>query len=122
MKRIPVARLVVCLGACLGTCVMIVLGAGPAPAASPQVDAAIKAIEAVGNDPARLKLFCELNKLLQDAGDKEDPATHKQIEDLVTKIGSDFGAAWDVGDELDENSPDGQEFYAAVDTLAEKCQ
>ena len=46
----------------------------------------------------------------------------KQIEDLVVKIGPDFSAAWDIADELDENSADGQEFYDAVDTLAEKCQ
>ncbi|HEY7550510.1 MAG TPA: hypothetical protein VH913_13475 [Hyphomicrobiaceae bacterium] len=121
MKRIPLARLVACLAAGLGVWAAALLGAGAAPAASPQVDAAIKAIQAVGNDGEKLKLFCQLNKLLQEAGDKEDPATQKQIEDLVTKIGSDFGAAWDVGDELDENSPDGQEFYAAVDTLADKC-
>lgn len=124
MKRIPVARLVACFSVCLalGAFAYAVLGAGAALAASPQVDTAIKAIQKVGNDPEKLKLFCQLNKLLQEAGDKEDAATQKQIEDLVTKIGSDFGAAWDVGDELDENSPDGQEFYAAVDTLADKCQ
>jgi hypothetical protein len=122
MKRIPVARVVAWPAVCLGAFALAVLGAGVAPAASPQVDTAIKAIQTVGNDPEKLKLFCQLNKLLQEAGDKEDPDAQKQIEDLVTKIGSDFGAAWDVGDELDESSPDGQEFYAAVDTLADKCQ
>ena len=110
------------LGAGLLACAALMLAAGAAPAASPQVDTAIKAIEAVGSDAGKLKLFCELNKLLQEAGDKEDAETQKQIEDLITRIGADFGAAWDVGDELDENSPDGQAFYAAVDTLAEKCQ
>ncbi|MBO0765797.1 MAG: hypothetical protein J2P50_14600 [Hyphomicrobiaceae bacterium] len=141
MKRIPVprvvgcltvcpalyaarlaARLALCLAVCLGALALADLGSGVAAAASPQVETAIKAIKSVGNDPEKLKLFCQLNKLLQEAGDKEDAATQKQIEDLVTKIGSDFGAAWDVGDELDENSPDGQEFYAAVDTIADKCQ
>ena len=100
----------------------VTLSTGVSLAASPQVETAIKSIEAVANDAGKLKLFCDLNKLLQEAGDKEDAATQKQIEDLITRIGSDFGAAWDVGDELDENSPDGQAFYAAVDTLAEKCQ
>jgi hypothetical protein len=114
MKRIVVAS--------LGACAAALLGAGVAPAASPQVDQAIKAVQAVGNDPARLKLFCEFHKLLQSVGDKEDDAAQKQIEDLVTRIGSDFSAAWDIADELDENSTDGQEFYDAVDTVAEKCQ
>jgi hypothetical protein len=102
-----------------------VAGAGIAShtlwAASPQVEQAIKSIQSVGTDAGRLKLFCELNELLQDAGDKEDPETSKKVEDLITRIGSDFSAAWDVGDELDENSPDGQAFYAAVDDLADKC-
>jgi hypothetical protein len=111
-----------CLGLCLAACAAAIMLSGAATAASPQVETAIKSVQAVGNDAGKLKLFCDLNKLLQEAGDKEDPATQKQIEDLITKIGADFGAAWDVGDELDENSPDGQAFYAAVDTLAEKCQ
>jgi hypothetical protein len=94
-----------------------------APAASPQVGAAIKAVEAVAADPARLKLFCDLSKLLESAGaDNDDPETQKQIEAIVAQMGPDFSAAWDVGEELDENTPDGQEFYAAVDALADKCQ
>ena len=118
MKRI----LMTAVGAGVGVFAAAALGAGSAPAASPQVDLAIRAVQAVGNDPGKLKLFCELNKLLQAAGEKEDAAAQKQIEDLVAQIGPDFSAAWDIGDELDENSEDGQEFYEAVDTLAEKCQ
>ena len=105
----------------LFACVAVAIIAGAVPAASPAVDLAIKTIEAVANDPARLKLFCELNKLLQESGDKEDPAIQKQIEDLVAKLGPEFAAAWEIGDELDENSEDSQEFYGAVDALAEKC-
>jgi hypothetical protein len=117
MKRIVMSGLG--LGACVAA---VMVTAATAPAASPSVDLAIKAIEAVGSDPAKLKTFCELNKLLQSTGDKEDPAAQKQVEELVAKIGPEFSAAWDVGDELDEGSEDGQEFYAAVDTLAEKCK
>jgi hypothetical protein len=124
MKRIRVAsrgtRLRTCLRTCLGACAAAVLGAGIVWAASPQVEQAIKAVEAVGNDPGKLKLFCDLNKLLQ--GDADDQDTQKQIEDIVGQIGPDFSAAWDVGDELSESSPDGQAFYAAVDSLADKCQ
>jgi hypothetical protein len=114
MKRVVIAS--------LGAWAVAVAGTGVAPAASPQVDTAIKAVQAVGNDPARLKLFCEFHKLLQAVGDKEEEAAQKQIEDLVAKIGPDFSAAWDVAEEIDENSEDGQAFYDAVDTLAEKCQ
>ena len=91
-------------------------------AASPAGRAAIKTIEAVGADAGKLKLFCELNRLLQAHGDKEDPGdAEADRRTSSARIGPDFAAAWDIGDELDENSPDGQEFYAAVDALAEKC-
>ena len=122
MKRIRVALACATAAACAAVALGAGFGGRGAWAASPQVDRAIKAIEAVGNDPARLKVFCELNALLQEAGDKEDEATSKQIDDLIARIGGDFSSAWDVGDELDENSPDGQEFSAAVDNLADKCQ
>ena len=118
MKRVLMAS----LGAGFAACAVAVLGASVAPAASPQVDLAIRAVQAVGSDPARLKVFCEFHKLLQSVGDKEDEATQKQIESLVAKIGPDFSAAWDIAEELDENSEDGEEFYDAVETLGEKCQ
>jgi hypothetical protein len=102
-------------------CAAVAIGASTVPAASPAVDLAIKTIESVSKDAGKLKLFCNLNKILQESGDKDDPGIQKQIDDLVTQLGPDFSSAWDIGDELDENSPDGQEFYAAVDTLAEKC-
>ena len=121
MKRIVMPCLRACLWSCLWAAA-VVLGAGVAPAASPQVDAAIKAVEAVAADPAKLKLFCDLNKLLLSAGDSEDPETQKQIEAIVAQMGPDFSAAWDVGEELDENTPEGREFYGAVDALADKCQ
>src|SRR5262245_25720618 len=100
----------------------LLIGAGTRPRSRPAVDLAIKTIESVGNDAAKLKLFCNLNKVLQDSGDKDDPAIQKQIDDLVAQLGADFSAAWDIGDELDENSPDGKEFYGAVDALAAKCK
>jgi hypothetical protein len=100
----------------------VIIGASTLPAASPAVDLAIKTIESVGADPAKLKIFCSLNKVLQESGEKDDPASQKQVDDLVAQLGADFSAAWDVGDELDENSADGQAFYGAVDALAEKCK
>jgi hypothetical protein len=99
-------------------------------AASPQVDAAIRSIQAAGADPAKMTAFCDLMDVLGDAEDKagaaavekEDPALDKQVDTFLTQLGSDFEAAWDVGEELDENSADGKEYNAAIDALAEKCQ
>ena len=109
MKRILVAYVAVGLGALV------------ALAASPEIEAAIKTLKAVGADPAKMKTFCELSKVMVAVGDKDDPVAEKQIEDLIKQLGSEFEAAWDAGDDLDENSADAKEYYAVVDALEEKC-
>jgi hypothetical protein len=102
-------------------CAAVAIGASALTAASPEVEKAIKSLQAVGADAGKLKLFCGLNTLLETAGEKEDPAVQKQIDDTIAQIGPDFAAAWDAGDQLEEESPDGKEFFAAVDALAQKC-
>jgi len=108
MKRIPIA----CAAA---------LCASVALAASPQIDAAIKAIQSVGADPAKMEVFCDLYNALSTAGEKEDPEVQKKVEGWIAELGPDFSAAWEIGEQLDETTADGMEFYAAVDALAEKC-
>jgi len=107
MKRILLAS--VAIAACTGVLL----------AASPAVDGAIKTLQAVGADAGKLKLFCELNKLAGD--EKEDAAVEKQIEEIAAKIGPDFVIAWRLGEGLDEETPDGKEFFAAVEAIAGKC-
>src|SRR5262245_9764930 len=111
MKRILV------IGA--GACAALLIGTHIAPAQS--MDDAVKIIESVGADAEKLKMFCELNKLVDTAGEKEDAGTEKQIEDAVEKLGPDFAAAWEVGEKADEKSADGKKFYDAVSALSEKC-
>jgi hypothetical protein len=109
MKRILVAYLAVGLAAMA------------AVAASPQIEAAIKTINKVGGDAGKLKTFCALSKVLQSMGEKEDAAAEKEIETYLKQLGTDFETAWNAGDDLDENSADAKEFYAAIDALDEKC-
>jgi hypothetical protein len=109
---------------------VVAFGTSVVLAASPQVEGAIKAIQAAGADTAKLQAFCNLVDLEGDADDKageaaaakEDPALEKQEDTLLAQLGADFEAAWEVGDDLDENSADGKAFNAAVDAVAEKCQ
>jgi hypothetical protein len=103
----------------IAACAALVLGVTNVPAQS--IDDAVKIIESVGADAAKLKQFCELNKLVESAGEKEDPATEKKIEDAVEALGGEFAAAWEVGEKTDEKSPEGKRFYDAVAALAEKC-
>jgi hypothetical protein len=49
------------LTACAVAVAVIALGASVVPAASPQVDKAIKTIQSIGSDAAKMKLFCALD-------------------------------------------------------------
>jgi hypothetical protein len=115
-------------------CAAVVLSAGVVAAASPAVDKAMKTIQSVG--AAKMQQFCDLvdatdpddaapaaaGKAAPAAAVTENPALEAQIDGLLTQLGADFEAAWEVGEELDENSADGKEYFAAIDGLAEKCQ
>jgi hypothetical protein len=97
------------------------LATAPAFAASPKVESAIKVYKAVGANPAKLKMFCDIAKLMEQMGDKQDAAMEAQIDRLVGQLGPEFQTAWEAGDGIDENSPDGKALYAALDELEEKC-
>jgi hypothetical protein len=110
MKRITAAGFTLCL-----------LAAAPALAASPKIDAAVKAFRAVGSNPAKLKTFCEMTKAMDAAGDKPTPEADAKIDGLMKQLGADFETAWNAADGLDDNSADGKAYNAALDDLAGKC-
>jgi hypothetical protein len=110
MKRVVVAGVAFCLGT------------AQAFAAAPKIEAAVKVFKAVAADPAKLKTFCAMNKVMEQAGEKEDPKLDAQIDGYMKQLGAEFEAAWNSGDGVDENSADGKVLYAAMDDLAAKCQ
>ena len=111
MKRVVIACVAVCLG-----------GAAPVLAASPKIDAAVKVFQTVSADPAKLKTFCEMSKAMDEAGEKGTPEAEAKIDVLMKQLGSDFETAWNAGDDLDENSPDGKVLNTALDDLSTKCR
>lgn len=95
--------------------------ASPALAADPKVDSAIKTFKSVSSDNAKLKTFCEMSKVMAQAGEKEDKAADAKIDGLMKQLGADFEKAWAAGDGLAETSADGKAFNTAVDDLMKKC-
>jgi hypothetical protein len=93
----------------------------PALAASAKVEAAIKTFKAMESDAAKMKTYCEMTKLVEKMGDKEDKALEAQIDKLIDQLGPAFKTAWEVGDSLDEKTADGKAYAAALDALAAKC-
>jgi hypothetical protein len=109
MKRVAIAAVVACLAA------------HPVFGASPQVDAAVKTFRAVAADPAKVKIFCDMSKAMDEAGDKPSPAADAKINGFMKQLGKDFETAWAVAEGLNDTSPDGKAYNNALDELAGKC-
>jgi hypothetical protein len=100
----------------------LVLGlAAPAHAASPKVEAAVRTFRAVAADPAKLRTYCAMAKVMERMGEKEDKAAEAEVDRYLQQLGADFQTAWDAAEGLDENSADGKVYFAAVDELEGKC-
>lgn len=102
-------------------CVLVCFAAVAASAADPKVDSAIGVFKALESDPGKLKIYCEMDDVVEAQGDKEDAAADAKIDGYIDQLGPDFEAAWETSEETDENSADGKLLSAAVDALGDKC-
>jgi hypothetical protein len=96
----------------------------PALAANASVESATKTFEAVGNDAAKLKTYCEMSKLMSSGDDEDESkaeALDKQMQGYMKELGDDFEAAFEAGADLDPDSEDGKAYDAALDALDAKC-
>ena len=109
MKRI----LVMCVAGSLCAC--------PCIAASPTIETMIKTFHAVSTDAAKLKIFCEMKKVMDARGDRQDPAADAKIQGYLKQLGTDFQTAWVGSDDVDAGTPDGKALNAALDNLMGKC-
>ncbi len=87
-----------------------------------------KVVQMVSSDKTKTQQYCELGKVNQQlalADEKHDAKAletlGKRADDLVHKIGPDFVKFMDALDEVDENSTQGKELVAAVETLDKLC-
>jgi hypothetical protein len=106
--------------ALLGSAV-VCLTSFAALAADNKIDSALATFKSVEGDPAKLKIFCEMSAVMDKAGDNPDAAAQAQIDGFIKQLGPDFETAWDAGDDLDEDSPDGKKLDDALDALGDKC-
>jgi hypothetical protein len=90
-------------------------------AASPEVEAALKAFQTAGTDATRLKTFCELMQTEQENADRADPLLEAKMDKLLDELGADFKAAWETAENIDPASDDGKILDAALDRLSDKC-
>jgi len=108
----------------LATCALCGLLASPALAASAAVDTAVKTFDAVANDSAKLKTYCEMSKVMSSADAEDDSKAEeldKQMDGFMKALGADFQSAFEAGADLDPESADGKVYDAAMDKLDAKC-
>ena len=114
LRRPPVQRALV-------TCVAICLCTSCAPTADARTESALREFRAVGTDPRRLEIFCAMGKVLDTVDEKDDAAAEAAIASYLKELGPEFEKAWKIGEDVDENSPDGKALTSAIDELAGMC-
>jgi hypothetical protein len=87
-----------------------------------------KVIQIVSGDKTKTQQYCELGKINQQmaqAQEKRDNATldrlGQQADELEEKIGPEFVKFIDALDQMEEQSSEGKELMAAVETLDKLC-
>ena len=99
---------------------------GPAAAVSSEVSEGIKALEEIGIDPANLATYCGIIKELGAASEAEDTAKSEaaatEMLQFLNGLGSKFAEVWELGEELDPNSEDGQALEEVFGALEAKCE
>jgi hypothetical protein len=100
---------------------MLLTMTAPTLGASPNVESALKVLQAAAADANKLKTFCELMDVEEKLGDKEDSVLVAQKDKLLDQLGADFKAAWNTVEGTDERSPDGRALNAALEQIEDKC-
>lgn len=107
------------------TLAIVAIALAASPAAAADVDAATisKTIEAVAADPAKSKAYCDMAVKFEEIGDdeKKAEAAGDEIDGYFKTLGADFEAAWDAGQNADENSAEGKAFDEAMVKLESAC-
>lgn len=99
------------------------LFAGPVLALDANVEAAVKTFAAVESDAGKLKAYCDMGKTMEEVGDddKKMEAANAKIDEYFKTLGPDFEKAWNVGENLKEDSDDAKALSDALDKLDGKC-
>jgi hypothetical protein len=92
--------------------------------ADAKIDAAIRALDELEADPAKLAPFCAIANEMSQLGEGDDVKSEElevKMEEYLTGLGPDFANAWTVGEDLDPSSPEAAALDAAFDRIEQKC-
>lgn len=87
-------------------------------AASAEVEEAVKVLQTIGNDQAKLATYCKIvDTALSGAVETAD----EKIQVYLKELGPEFQKAWELSGDLDPQSEDGRAHEAAMEQLDAKC-
>ena len=98
--------------------------ASPVLAANAAVESTVKTFESVSGDAAKLKVYCEMSKVMSSADAEDDSKAEeldKKMDGFMKQLGPEFQTAFEAGADLDPESDDGKVYDAAMDKLDDKC-
>jgi hypothetical protein len=101
----------------------------PAPSAPKPTKAEVqRVVQIISADKTKAQTYCELGKLNEQIAQAEEKKDNKRLEalakradDLAQKIGPEYVKLMDALEEIDENSKEGQEFGAMLQSLERLC-
>ena len=100
------------------------LSIAPVKAATPNVNTAIQALDAISLDSTKLKAYCDALKALYAAG--EDPTKQAEADENLTKVLLSFGPQFqmllEVYDAVAPESNDSKLLDDAFQKLDSKCE
>jgi hypothetical protein len=103
---------------------IVAFGHGPAMAASPAVEAAIRTLEKIPADTAKFETYCTLLGQMESVPDDDAAkyeALERQLDAVIDSYDTDVSAAWDTISEIDPETEDGKAVAAAFDAIEGKC-
>jgi len=85
-------------------------------------------LDAISKDNAKVQIYCQLNKVNQqmaqvdEKDQKKMQALGDQADQLMQKLGPDYGKIMDGLDSVDENSAEGKQYAALFSGLDAQCK
>ena len=104
-------------------------GGTPPTAPKPTLAQVQKVVQIITGDKVKTQQFCDIEKLEQQIAEAEQKQDTKRLEELVKqggdladKIGPEYVALMDGLSQIDENSSEGKQMEAALDSLEKLCR
>jgi hypothetical protein len=85
-------------------------------------------LDKISADPAKVKIYCDLNKVNQQMSTVDEKDQKKmqtlgeQADKLMQQLGPDYAKIMDGLDSVDENSAEGKQYAALFTGLDAKCK